>query len=295
MYPFVILTDSTADLDRETREQYGIEYVAMRYVVDEREYVASLDWETHDPRTFYDMMRNGTRITTTQVPREVYLEKFTEILEAGRDVVYLSCSSALSGSINVASVVAGEVMERYPGRRVFCVDSLISSLGQGGLAILAAQRRDEGMDAAQVAQWLEQNRLRMNQCGYCDSLEYLRRAGRVTASSAFFGNLLGVRPLLISDALGQNLAVKKAKGAVNARKETALLLKEQVIDPEGQSLYISHADDLPAAEALRDAILKEIPFGRCHIGTIGPIVGSSVGPGTLIAFCMGKEVTANAK
>ena len=176
MYPFVILTDSTADLDREMRDQYGIEYVAMRYVVDEREYVASLDWETHDPRTFYDMMRNGTRITTTQVPREVYLERFTEILEGGRDAVYLSCSSALSGSINVATAVAGEVMERYPGRHIHCVDSLISSLGQGGLAILAAKRRDEGLDAAQVAEWLKQNRLRMNQCGYCDSLEYLRRA-----------------------------------------------------------------------------------------------------------------------
>ena len=290
-----IITDSCSDLTPELMERYHIDYAKMNTVYEGKTAQADLAWTAEDVHKFYDIMRGGGRITTTQVPREVYLEKFTEILEAGRDVVYLSCSSALSGSINVAAVVAGEVMERYPGRRVFCVDSLISSLGQGGLAILAAQRRDEGMDAAQVAQWLEQNRLRMNQCGYCDSLEYLRRAGRVTASSAFFGNLLGVRPLLISDALGQNLAVKKAKGAVNARKETALLLKEQVIDPEGQCLYISHADDLPAAEALRDAILKEIPFGRCHIGTIGPIVGSSVGPGTLIAFCMGKEVTANAK
>ena len=290
-----IITDSCSDLTPELMERYHIDYAKMNTVYEGKTAQADLAWTAEDVHKFYDIMRGGGRITTTQVPREVYLEKFTEILEAGRDVVYLACSSALSGSINVAAVVAGEVMERYPGRRVFCVDSLISSLGQGGLAILAAQRRDEGMDAAQVAQWLEQNRLRMNQCGYCDSLEYLRRAGRVTASSAFFGNLLGVRPLLISDALGQNLAVKKAKGAVNARKETALLLKEQVIDPEGQCLYISHADDLPAAEALRDAILKEIPFGRCHIGTIGPIVGSSVGPGTLIAFCMGKEVTANAK
>ena len=295
MSSFVILTDSTADLDRAMREKYDIDYVAMRYTVDGREYVASLDWESHAPREFYDLMRNGKRITTAQVPRESYLEKFTQALSGGRDLVYLSCSSALSGTVNLAELAAKEVMERFPGRSVYCVDSRISSLGQGGLAILASRRREEGMSAAETARWLTENRLRMNQCGFCDTLEYLRRAGRVTASSAFFGNLLGVRPILISDAKGQNFAGRKAKGAPNARRETALILKERVEDPEGQTLYISHADDLSAAEQLRDAILKEIPFGSCHIGIIGPIVGCSVGPGTLIAFCMGKEVTTNAE
>ncbi len=291
MSEFILLVDSTSDLKKEMREEYGIEYVPMNYVVDGVEYPALLDWESHSAKEFYDMMRAGKRITTTQVPRELYVERFTEYLKAGKDVIYIACSSSLSGSVNLATVVAKELQEEYPDHTVYCIDSLISSLGQGGLAILASQMRAEGKSAAEVSAWLEENRLKMNQAGTVENLEYLRRAGRVKASKAFFGNLFGVKPIIISDTKGQNYAYKKAKGALNAKIAIADHLAGEVIDPEGQTLYISHADAQAEAEQLRDIILEKLPFADVKMNYIAPIVGSCVGPGTLIAFCFGKEVT----
>ncbi len=291
MRTFAVVTDSTSDLGRDLREKYDILYTPMNYVIEDKEYPALLDWENHSAKEFYDMMRNGVHIRTTQVPRDTYVRTFTEILESGKDVLYISCSSALSGSINIARVVAKELTETYPDAKICCVDSLISSLGQGYLVMQAAEMRDAGKTAEETAAYIESIRLKVNQCGTVGSLEYLRRAGRVTASSAFFGNLFGVKPIIISDKIGQNLAVKKTKGMLNAKKEIAAMLAEATEGAENQTLYITHADALEDAEQLRDEILKIAPFKDCYINYIAPIVGASVGPGTIIAFGFGKEVT----
>ena len=221
MKEFVIFGDSTCDLNKALREQYGIDYVPMNYVVDDREYVASLDWESHPVHDFYNLMRDGKRVFTTQVPKQNYIDAFTAAIEAGKDVLYISCSSALSGSIGTALVVAKELCEQYPDAGIYCVDSLNSSLGQGHMLIMASQLRSEGKGAAEVASYIESIRLKVNQFGTVDSMEYLRRAGRLKASKAFFGNLFGIKPIIISDIKGQNFAYKKVKGAANARTAIA--------------------------------------------------------------------------
>lgn len=295
MSKYVIFSDSTCDLNAELRKTYDIEYVQMNYVVDDQEYPADLDWGIHSVKEFYDLMRNGKRVRTTQVPREAFETAFTKTLEASMDAVYISCSSALSGSIGLARLVAQELSEKYPNNKIYCVDSLCSSLGQGSMVLTAAKLRAEGKSAAEVAAYVEADRLKVNQAGTVDSMEYLRRAGRIKASKAFFGNLFGIKPIIISDVIGQNFAVKKTKGAANARKEIANMMAENVIDPENQCLYITHADVPEVAEQLKAEILLQVPFKETHISTIGPIVGASVGPGTIIAFCHGKEVTIEGK
>lgn len=287
---FLLLTDSTCDLDSQTRKDNGVEYVKMNYVLDGQEYPASLDWENHSVKEFYDAMRSGKRVTTTQVHPDTYRQAFTNAAQSGKDVVYISCSSALSGSVNVAKLVAQEVQKCYPDRHVYCVDSLCSSLGQGMMVLMAARMRSEGKTAQEVAEHIENNKLNVNQSGTVASLEYLRRAGRVKASKAFFGNLFGVKPIIISDKIGQNYAVKKAKGRMNAYGEIANMLAEVSEGYDRKELYLSHADCLEDITLLRDEILKVVPFESVHIGIIGPIVGASVGPGTVIAFCYGKKM-----
>ncbi len=290
MRDFIVFGDSTCDLDAAIRQQYGIEYVAMNYLIDDTEYAASLDWETHSAKQFYDLMRDGKRVFTTQVPRNVYYDSFKAALEQGKDVVYIACSSALSSSIHTACVVAKELQAEYPDAEIYCIDSLISSLGQGHLLLEAARKRDAGVSPADTAKYMEEIRLCVNQCGTVSSMEYLHRAGRVTASKAFFGNLFGVKPIIISDRKGQNYAYKKVKGSTAAR----LAIAEHIVnaaDGVYDTLYLSHSDCLEDIEALRDTILSLAPFKQIHLATIGPIVGASVGPGTVIAFCVGKEVT----
>ncbi len=294
MNRFVIITDSTSDMNCTMREQYNVEYVAMNYLIGDEEYTASLDWEYHSPKEFYDVMRNGTRITTTQVPQTVFANTFRSYLEQGLDILYLACSSALSASVNTARVVAKEILSDFPDRQIACIDTLISGLGQMHLVIEAAQWRDAGKSLDDIVAHIEDVKLCVNQCGTVGSLEYLRRAGRVTASSAFFGNLFGVKPLIISDRIGQNFAVKKVKGASAARAAIAQMVNDSA-DGQYDTLYISHADCEEDAIALRDAILEIAPFESVHMDTIRPIIGASVGPGTVVAYCFGKEVTIEGK
>ena len=291
MKKFVIIADSTSDLCAELREKFQIDYVCMNYVVDGVEYPATLDWENHSSKEFYDLMRNGKRITTTQVTREEYYKKFKSYLDKGQDILYISCSSALSGSVNLAVVIAKELEKDYPGQKVICIDSLCSSLGQGYMLIRASRLREEGKTLEETAKYIEENKLKFNQFGTTEDLNYLKRAGRVKASSAFFGNMFGIKPIIISDKNGQNYATEKVKGSLNAKAKIAQRIAEIVDENDREYLFISHADCLEDAKQLRDKILEVVPFENVVIGTIGPIVGSCVGPGTIISFCYGKEVT----
>lgn len=290
MREFVLFGDSVCDLDGKLREQFGIEYVAMNFTIDDKEYEASLDWEFYSAKEHYDVMRGGKRVFTTQVPKTVFYDRFKAVLTEGKDVLYISCSSALSASVKTAMVVAEELKAEFPEGHVFCVDSLISSLGQGYLLMEASKKRAEGLSAEETAKYIEDIRLKVNQCGTVESMEYLRRAGRVKASKAFFGNLFGVKPIIISDIKGQNYAYKKVKGTANARAAIADHIVEAA-DGVYDTLLISHADCLADAELMRDEILKKAPFKEVIMGYIGPIVGASVGPGTVICFTFGKEVT----
>ncbi len=285
---FVIVTDSTCDLPKDLREKYSIEYLAMNYVIDEKEYEASLDWEAHSSKEFYDLMRGGKFIKTTMVPADTYLRFFDKCQEEGKDILYVSCSSGLSGSYNVALSLATEYMSTHSDITIRCVDSRISSLGQGYLTILATQMRDEGKSIEEIATHIETIRQTVNQNGTVSSFEYLKRCGRVKFMKAFFGDLIGIKPILISDEAGMNVPVKKIKGARASLMEIAKLTAESAINPEEQTLFISHADAIDSANFVRDEALKIAKFKDVVISTIAPIVGASVGPGTVIAFAVGK-------
>ncbi|MBR6564552.1 MAG: DegV family protein [Clostridia bacterium] len=290
MKDFVIYGDSTCDLNKDIREKYSIEYLPMNFTIDDKEYIATLDWEFHTAKEHYDLMRRGKRVFTAQVPKNVYYESFKTALEKGKDILYISCSSALSASVNTALLVAKELSNEFPEAKICCVDSLISSLGQGYLLIEASKQRANGLTCEETARYIESIRLKVNQCGTVESMEYLRRAGRVKASKAFFGNLFGVKPIIISDIKGQNYAYKKVKGTANAR----VAIAEHIVNSAAgvyDTLLISHADCEEDALLLRDEILKRAEFKEVILGYIGPIVGASVGPGTVISFTFGEEVT----
>ena len=295
MKKYVIIADSTCDLDADLLKQHNIDYAKMGYVVDEKEYPAALEWDIVSPSEYYNMMRNGKKIRTLQVTGETFKEKFNSYIAQDMDILYLGCSSALSGSVNLGAIIARDLMAEHPEVTIRVIDTKISSLGQGHLVLTAAKMRDEGKSLDEVADYIESIKLTVNQFGTVDSMEYLKRAGRIKASKAFFGNLFGIKPIIISDVIGQNFAVKKVKGSYNSKIEIAKCIAECVIDSENQTLYISHADCIDEANVLRDEILKLAKFKDVYVNYIGPIVGASVGPGTLIAYCVGKEVTIEGK
>lgn len=291
MKDYIILADSCSALSPELRAKYNIEYLMNNAVYNGKEIKCDLDWKGMSPSEYYDLMRNGAKITSTQVPLETFDKAFRQYIAEGKEVLYLGTSSALSGSVNSATVLAKELMEEFPGSKIICVDCLRSIIGQGAICVKAAEMRAEGKSIDEVAAWVTANRLKFHQFGTVENLEYLRRAGRIKAMAAFFGNLFGVKPIIISDAIGQNYAIKKVKGRKGSFNEIINMMKDVVESPETQTLYLAHADCIEDAELLRDMILKEIPFKDACIVVIDPSVGASVGPGTVSAYCFGKEVT----
>ncbi|MBO5327741.1 MAG: DegV family protein, partial [Clostridia bacterium] len=212
MKPFVIVTDSCSDLPKELRDRFNIDYLYMHFIYDGNDVLASLDWEFVPVKDFYNLMRNGTRITTAQVTTPDYLEAFEKYVKNGFDVLSISCSSALSGSYKASTIAREEVLKKYPDAKIICIDSLNSCMGLGSMCINASIMREEGKPIEEVAAYIEENKLYYHQIATVDDLAYLKRAGRVSATSAFFGSILKIKPIVISDAIGQNFASEKVKG-----------------------------------------------------------------------------------
>ena len=286
-----IFGDSCCDLTSELRKLHSIDYVKMNVVIDGEEKPASLDWDVFTPSEFYGYMRKGIRTTTTQVPSAEYVERFTAALEEGCDIVYISCSGALSGSINTGIVVAQELMAKYPGREIYCVDALNSCMGQGVQLLKAAELRDAGKTAKEIADYITETRLNVNQFATVDTLDGLRRSGRVKASKAFFGNLFGVKPLIISDVKGQNVPVKKVKGRIASIDGLVEMMKEAIVDPEDQIIFVAHTLRKEFADMLAEDIKKTFNPKEVIMNDVGMACGANIGPGLCAAYFIGKPMS----
>lgn len=286
-----IITDSCSDLSGELLTKYDIDYAKMTTVCEGVQQEASLLWEYYSPKELYDKIRNGIRVTTTQVPPEEFTRIF-DLYINDYDIVYIGCSTKQSGSVNTAAVIAKQYKEKYPDSSIYCIDSLNASIGEGMLAIKAAEMRDEGKSAKEIFDSVSAMRNNVREFITVHTLEYLRRCGRVKATAAFFGNLMGVKPILISDANGAQTPVKKVKGRKNSFAEIVNLMKENITDSENQTIYFVHADCDPAEiEALKNETLSKIKCKDVLPLYIGPIIGASVGPDAIGLFAFGTEVT----
>lgn len=290
-----IITDSCSDLTPKLLEKFHIDYVKMNTVFEGVTKPADLAWTEEDVHQFYDTMRQGKRFTTTQVPVTEYDSVFRKHLEEGKDIVYVACSVKQSGSVNTATALSKKLLQEYPDAKIHCVNSLRSCISEGMLSIKAAQYADTGKNADEVAEYITAKCNTVHEFATVHSLEYMKRAGRIKASTAFFGNLFGVKPIIVSDADGEQAAFKKVKGRQNSLHEIVMLLKEHIIEPEKQTIFLSHADcSKEEVDLLKKMIRKEIPCKGIHVSYIGPIIGATVGPDTIAVFGFGDEVTFRA-
>ena len=287
-----IITDSCADLTAEQLSRYNIDYAKMSTVYQGKEALAELTWTAEEAHELYDIMRDGNRITTAQVSVEEFNRVFEIYLALGMDIVYIGCSSKQSGSVNTGYVVAKKLMEEHEGSTIICIDSLNASMGIGMLAIEAAKMANEGASAAEIEKHILSVRKKVNQYVTVHSLNALKRAGRVKGSAAFFGNLMGVKPILISDVNGEQTAYKKVKGRQKSFEEIVAMLKASIVEPENQVIYFTHSDcSKEEVDALVGLIKREISCRDVEVGLIGPIIGASIGPDAVGIWGFGQEVT----
>lgn len=291
MAKFKIFTDSCSDLSTELRKQYDIEYVHMGIVVDGEERIADLDWKEYSPEEFYGWLKEGRHVKTTQVSVPEFLNCFRPVLKEGYDIVYISCSSRLSGSYSTCeTLVIPQLREEFPDRTILAIDSLNATLGEGMMAIKASEFRKAGKSLQETVNWIEENKLRYNFFATVDTLTYLKAAGRIKGAKAFFGNLMGVKPIFISDAAGNNAVVKKVKGTKNSIEEIIADVKDAVNAKECSEVFVGQGMAQDRAEIIKKRLEDELNI-KATIYWIGPIVGTTCGPGVFVGVCFGKEVT----
>ena len=291
MRDFVIYLDSTCDMTAALLNKYGIKYMVMGLSVDDKEYPASLLWEDFTPAEYYAIMRKGTRVFTVQVNEPAFVEAWEQELKEGKDILYIGCSGKLSATVRNGAKVAKDLMEKYEGSKIVVIDPLTSGMAQGILGLEAAEMKENGKSIDEIAEYIEANKLHYQQWAAVGSLTYLKNAGRVKASAAFFGNLFGIKPIVISDANGNNAAFKKIRGRQPSLEEIVKLAVECAEDVGNHYIAITHADCEKEALWVKEQLERQLQPKGFLIQELGPILGTSCGPETIIINMYGKEVT----
>ena len=289
MDDFVILTDSCCDMTARMAADLELEVLPLSLNMEDRVYHNYLDGREIGFQDFYARLRAGALATTSAISVGVFDEAMRKILDSGRDVLYLAFSSALSTTYQSAVIAADDLREAYPGRKIFVVDTLSASLGQGLLVYLCVQEKRKGKSLEEVASFVQETIPHLCHWFTVGDLSQLRRGGRLSAGKAIVGNLLNIKPVLHVDNEGRLVPMESAKGRKKSVEALVRHMEETAIAPETQRIYISHGDCLGDAEVLAAAIQSKLGVASVTIGDVGPVIGAHSGLGTLALFFLGKE------
>lgn len=289
MQQYQLITDSTADLPMTYLEERNISVVQLSYLIDGVEIKDELNEENN--RKFYARMRDGAAPVTAQVTTDQFIALWEPILEKGYDIVYIAFSSGLSGTCGCGQVAQKLLTERFPERKIYVSDSLAASLGEGLLVHEAANRRDEGYTAEALFEWVEANKMNVVHWFTVKDLKYLFRGGRCSATSAFVGTLMDIKPVLNVNSEGKLIPRERVKGRKRSIKALLERMHEEIVNPDGQTIAISHGDCIEDAEFLAALIREEFKVKDFIINFVGSVIGAHSGPGTLALFFMGKTRT----
>ena len=287
MANYQIITDSGCDLPAEMLEKKLDLKMGSLNLHFRVETVG--DSVSDDIKAFYDAMRDGEMASTSAVNPEGWVEAIRGSLAEGKDALVIAFSSGLSTTYQSAMIAADELREEFPERKIFVVDSLCASLGQGLLCWHAAKKRDEGLSLEELAAWLEEHKLNLCHWFTVDDLVYLKRGGRVSAATALVGTLLNIKPVLHVDNEGHLVSVSKVRGRKASIQAMADKMDQTALPGENDFISICHGDCREDAEMLAQMVKERLGVKEVFIGYTGAVIGSHSGPGTLALFFLGSE------
>lgn len=286
---FKIITDSAANLPEEMIEQYQLNILTLSFLVDGRECNSYVKGETVDLTQFYGMMRDKKEIQTSLVNVEYAQTECGKLLKEGNDVLYIGFSSGLSGTYQAVSLALENLKEEYPEQKIYYVDTLAAALGEGMLVKNAVDLREEGKSIEEVYQWLMDNRLKLAHWFTVEDLFFLKRGGRVSAATAVLGTALSIKPILHVDDEGHLIMMEKARGRKKSLDALVKHIEEAIVNPESQTVCISHGDCLEDAKYVADRIKEKLPVRDVMIRVLDPVIGAHSGPGTVALFFLASK------
>ena len=283
---YVIITETTCDLPQEYYTKNDITAITLTYALDGTEYDGSFE-NSLSPNLFYDKLRKGIMAKTSAVGPETFSNVFEPVLESGRDILYVAFSSGLSSTYQNACIAKDELLEKYPNRRIFIVDSLAASLGEGLLVDLILRYSKNELDVEALAAYAES--VKQNVCHYftVDDLNHLYRGGRVSKTTAFVGTMLGIKPILHVDENGKLINIGKVRGRKASLDALAAKMEAKIKGFDNPYVFISHGDCLDDAKYVAAKIKEKYGIKTEIINHVGPVIGSHSGPGTVALFFIG--------
>ncbi len=287
MRDYVIFTDSACDIPTETLEEWGVGWCSLTYTFqdDTRQYG---NYELSCPE-FYDEVRKGRTAHTSAVNADAFQTSFSRILDEGKNILYIGFSTGLSGTCSAASVAAKELLELHPEADIRCVDTRGASAGFGLLLYMAVEKKKQGATLEENEQYILDNRFHLCHWFTVEDLVYLKRGGRISAATAFVGNMLGFKPVLHMDEAGHLINMFKVQGRKASLRALADKYGELALHPEHGTIFISHGDCLADAQKLGELLHQRYGATVDKYVYVGPVIGAHTGPGVIALFFLGKN------
>lgn len=294
MNDFVIIPDASSDLTEELRNRFDIpDYLrGIIYFPDGHSDTVDLDWSYMTPEEYYNSMRNRNVLYKTAAPPLGEITtKYEKYLAQGKDILTITISTALSSTYNDCQLVAKDLLEKYPERKIIVIDSLRYSTSLALLIISAAIKKAEGLSIEEVAEYTEKEKHRIHQMGTMDDLFFLVKTGRVSNFKAFFGNMIGLNLLADFNEKGLSEVIGKFKGKRDAFSAIIEYVRRTIQNPEEQVLFVAHSNREEAALMLADMIKKEFSPKELIINNVGMHCGANIGPGLCAVFYKGEPAS----
>lgn len=288
-YSFEIITDSTANLPEDMIETYGLHILTLSFLVEGKEYKGYEKGKKVDLNQFYGMMREKKNITTSLANSQDAYDMAKPLLEAGKDILYIGFSSGLSSTFQAVTVALKELKEEFPNQKIYYIDSLSAALGEGLFVKYIIDLREEGKSIDEVYEWGMKNRLHIVHAFTVDDLFFLKRGGRVSATTAVIGTALNVKPVLHVDDEGHLIPLNNVRGRRKSLDALVNLMEKSIQNPDGQTIYISHGDCVQDAEYVAERVKEKFSIKDIMIRTLDPVIGAHSGPGTVALFFYGEN------
>ncbi len=292
MNQYVVTCCSTADMPESFFTERNIPYVCFHFTLNGKLYPDDLG-KTMSFEEFYGIMHTGVQPTTSQVNVDEFINFFEPFLKDGKDVLHVSLSSGISGAYNSACVAREQLSSQYPDRKIEIVDSLGASSGYGLLMDMLADVRDSGATFDEARAWAEANKLTVHHWFYSSDLTFYIKGGRISKAAGMLGTLLGICPLLNMDAAGHLIPREKIRSKKKVIREIVDKLKQGALGGESYDgkCFISHSDCLEDAQTVAAMVEEAFPRlnGKVLINSVGTVIGSHTGPGTLALFFVGSK------
>ncbi len=289
MSDYVLLTDSSCDLPQALADQMQLQVVPLTVDLDGELYRNYLDGREIGFHEFFERVVNAKAVKTSAVTSEQFMEIFEPLCQAGVDILYLAFSSGLSGTYNSGAAALRELSEKYPERKLYAVDSLCASLGEGLFVDLCWEKKQEGMNIDELRDYAESLKLHVCHWFTVNDLMYLKRGGRVSAATAIVGSVLSIKPVMHMDNDGHLIKVDIARGRKASLRALVAKMEQLAIEPEKQRVYICHGDCLADAEYVGSLVREKFGITDVRINYVGPVIGAHTGPGVVSLFFVGKE------